>query len=58
MAATTASHPSALKGSVGQYKDIQTVRYDTNIELHGSEQFAPATYPHYLPTWDNEKGNT
>lgn len=26
--------------------------FQRDIEEHGSENQAPASYPHYLPTWD------
>ena len=47
----TATVPIALKGSVGGYKDIQPVKYEKEKELLGTGDFAPATYPAYLPTW-------
>jgi len=52
----TTSAPVALQGAVGAYKDIQPVRYSKEKELEGTDKFAAATYPHYLPVWDNEKG--
>ncbi|KIW66381.1 hypothetical protein PV04_05717 [Phialophora macrospora] len=52
----TASIPPAPGGSVGAYKDIQTVRYEKETELSGTGKFAAASFPHYLPVWDNEKG--
>jgi sulfonate dioxygenase len=52
----TASVPPAPSGSVGAYKDIQTVRYEKEKELTGTGKFAAASFPHYLPVWDNEKG--
>lgn len=30
--------------------------FDNTIELKGSGKQPPATYPNYLPVWDNEKG--
>ncbi|KIW81012.1 hypothetical protein Z517_04035 [Fonsecaea pedrosoi CBS 271.37] len=52
----TASAPTTLKGAVGSYKDIQTVSFSKENELKGNERFAAASFPHYLPVWDNEKG--
>ena len=54
----TATVPTHLRGAVGQYKDIQTVSYSKETELNGTDKFAAASYPKYLPTWDNEKGET
>ncbi|KAJ9609864.1 hypothetical protein H2200_006193 [Cladophialophora chaetospira] len=53
----TASLPSTPKGAVGAYKDIQTVSYEKEKELSGTGKFGAASYPEYLPVWDNEKGN-
>jgi hypothetical protein len=47
----TASIPPAPSGSVGAYKDIQTVRYEKEKELTGTGKFAAASFPHYLPVW-------
>ncbi|KIX93595.1 uncharacterized protein Z520_10773 [Fonsecaea multimorphosa CBS 102226] len=52
----TASAPNALRGAVGAYKDIQTVSFSKENELKGTDRFAAASFPNYLPTWDNEKG--
>lgn len=30
--------------------------YDNEAELKGTASQPPATYPNYLPVWDNEKG--
>ena len=48
--------PSEYRGAVGAYKDFQIHTYDKDAELKGVGQFAGASYPHYLPTWENEKG--
>ncbi|KIW91894.1 uncharacterized protein Z519_07864 [Cladophialophora bantiana CBS 173.52] len=52
----TTSAPAALRGAVGAYKDIQTVSFSKEKELKGTDRFAAASFPHYLPVWDNEKG--
>ncbi|KAL1986690.1 hypothetical protein VTN96DRAFT_5895 [Rasamsonia emersonii] len=31
-----------------------TSSYDEKKELNGTEKHAPASFPHYLPVWDNE----
>jgi hypothetical protein len=49
--ATTASVPAPSTGGVGQYKDIQPVRYNKEKELEGTGNFAAVTYPKYLPVW-------
>jgi len=54
----TATVPNQLRGAVGAYKDIQTVSFSKESELKGTDKFAAASFPHYLPTWDNEKGET
>ncbi|KAL9114463.1 MAG: hypothetical protein Q9227_001544 [Pyrenula ochraceoflavens] len=41
---------------INGYKDFVTVKIDTETELRGSEKSAPASFPEYLPVWDNEKG--
>jgi len=43
-------------GGVGQYKDISVSSINHEAELQGTAKSAPASYPHYLPVWDNEKG--
>ena len=44
------------RGAVGGYKDFQIHTLDKQTELHGTDKSAPASFPHYLPTWENEKG--
>lgn len=47
------------KSGVGPYNEFGfgvPKFYHKDLELHGSEKHAPSKYPHYLPTWDNEKG--
>ncbi|KIX02646.1 uncharacterized protein Z518_08588 [Rhinocladiella mackenziei CBS 650.93] len=44
------------KASVGSYKDVATVSLSREKELNGTDRFAAASFPHYLPVWDNEKG--
>lgn len=43
--ASVTSPPSANRGAVGAYKDIQTVSYVKEHELKGTEQFSAATFP-------------
>jgi len=48
------------KSGVGQYKELGyggPKTFSKDLELRGTEKHAAARYPHYLPTWDNEKGN-
>jgi hypothetical protein len=54
---TSAAAPTGLenRGAVGAYKDFQIHHINKEVELHGSEKFKPASYPHYLPVWTNEK---
>lgn len=42
-------------GGVGAYKELAPVSYSKETEINGTDKFKPASYPHYLPTWDNEK---
>lgn len=59
MATATATQPLASStqgGGVGSYKDLSSSTINQEVELKGSDKFAPASYPHYLPVWDNEKG--
>ncbi|ETN46754.1 uncharacterized protein HMPREF1541_00943 [Cyphellophora europaea CBS 101466] len=44
------------RGAVGAYKDFQIHKLNKEVELKGTDKFAPASFPHYLPTWENEKG--
>ena len=61
MASLSAQAPSAPtglenRGAVGAYKDFQIMNVNHEKELTGTDKFAPASFPHYLPVWDNEKG--
>lgn len=40
-----------------QYKEFATTRINKDIELKGTDKSTPASFPNYLPVWDNEKGN-
>lgn len=44
---------SGVKTSVGPYKEIDLGHnaFKQDNELKGAGKFAPASYPHYLPTW-------
>ncbi|RAQ99404.1 alpha-ketoglutarate-dependent taurine dioxygenase [Stemphylium lycopersici] len=47
------------KSGVGPYKEFGfggPKVYQKDLELRGTEKHAPSKYPHYLPVWDNEKG--
>lgn len=46
----------AQGGGVASYKDLSSSSMNQEKELKGTDKFAPASYPHYLPVWDNEKG--
>ena len=37
-------------------RDFQNMSVDHEKEIKGTKDFAPASFPHYLPVWDNEKG--
>jgi hypothetical protein len=56
MAATTQNVPIALKGGVGAYKDFQNMNVNHEAELKGTDKFAAASFPEYLPVWSNEQG--
>jgi len=60
MASVSSNAASSVAGApkavVGQYKELATGTFLKENELKGTEKFAPASYPHYLPVWDNEKG--
>jgi hypothetical protein len=47
---------SQYRGAVGAYKDFQIHKLNKETELHGTDKFSAASFPHYLPTWENEKG--
>ncbi|SPN96632.1 related to E.coli dioxygenase [Cephalotrichum gorgonifer] len=38
----------------GNYKQLAP-KFNEEVERNGNVDHAPATYPHYLPTWDREK---
>lgn len=48
--------PPRQIGGVGGYKELAATSIISDIELKGSEKSKPASYPNYLPVWDNEKG--
>lgn len=58
MATAVSSVPrgSENRGAVGAYKDFQIHKINKEAELHGTDNFKAASFPHYLPTWENEKG--
>ena len=39
---------------VGEYKELAPVSYSQDTELKGTAKFAPASFPHYLPVWDEK----
>ncbi|KAK5070173.1 hypothetical protein LTR64_002010 [Lithohypha guttulata] len=55
--ATLNSQPQrTVGGGVGGYKDISVQGINHKNELEGTDKYGPASYPEYLPVWDNEKG--
>jgi sulfonate dioxygenase len=51
--------PTDYKSGVGAYKEFGLGGpkfFQKELELKGTEKHSPAKYPHYLPVWDNEKG--
>ena len=47
------------KSGIGQYKEVAFSgpnAFKKELELRGTDKHAPASYPNYLPTWENEKG--
>lgn len=57
--ATTTIQPTTRHtpgGGIGAYKDVSVSSINHETELKGTAKSAPASYPNYLPVWDNEKG--
>lgn len=55
MAAVVTARATGNTGGIGAYKDNAPVSYSREAELKGTKQAPPASYPNYLPVWDNEK---
>jgi len=55
-AATATRSATGNTGGIGNYKDNAPIRFSAEAELKGTKEAPPASYPHYLPVWDNEKG--
>lgn len=54
--AVASSQPQrTVGGGIGGYKDISVQGLNLKNEIEGTEKYAPASYPNYLPRWDNEK---
>jgi len=54
--APAASEPRRHQiGGIGAYKELAPVSYSAETELKGTDKFKPASFPHYLPVWDNER---
>lgn len=53
---TQANPPVVQKGAVGAYKELAYGTYDKEHELDLTAKFGAASYPNYLPVWDNEDG--
>ncbi|PQE22472.1 putative alpha-ketoglutarate-dependent taurine dioxygenase protein [Rutstroemia sp. NJR-2017a BVV2] len=52
---TNESSTVRLTGNgLGEYKELAPIGYDKEAEEKGVGKFAPASYPHYLPTWGDE----
>ncbi|KAL1961792.1 hypothetical protein VTN77DRAFT_1042 [Rasamsonia byssochlamydoides] len=51
-----AATPSKTKVTEGFNKEFVGLSntYDQKDEINGTEKHAPASFPHYLPVWDNE----
>ena len=44
-----------LKTDTGHNKEnLIGYKYEKEKELQGTDKIAPASYPNYLPVWDNE----
>lgn len=44
-----------LKTDSGHNKEnLIGYKYEKEAELNGTDKIAPASYPNYLPVWDNE----
>lgn len=51
--APTAAPP--LKSDAGHNKEnLIGYKYEKDHEIKGTDKLPPATYPEYLPVWDNE----
>lgn len=57
MATAALSQPQrTIGGGIGSYKDISVSSINHKNEIEGTAKYGPASYPNYLPVWDNEKG--
>jgi hypothetical protein len=39
---------------IGEYKEIAPAGFSADNERRGTETTPPASYPHYLPVWDDK----
>ncbi|KAH7153323.1 hypothetical protein EDB81DRAFT_649273 [Dactylonectria macrodidyma] len=57
--ANLAADTSKLKlypgGVESAYKELSPVAYSKDLEETGSDEYAAAKYPHYLPTWNKDQ---
>ncbi|ERF69736.1 hypothetical protein EPUS_07562 [Endocarpon pusillum Z07020] len=52
---SSASQPGSLTLThVGAYKEIAPTSFSEDDERKGTERAPPASYPHYLPVWDEK----
>lgn len=52
--ATSGQTGSRTLTHVGAYKEIAPVSFSEHDERRGTETAPPASYPHYLPVWDEK----
>jgi sulfonate dioxygenase len=52
----TPEKPKLIEGFNKEAFISVSTAYDNDAELNGTASQPPATYPNYLPVWDNEKG--
>lgn len=52
---SSASQPGSLTLThTGAYKEIAPTSFSEDDERKGTESAPPASYPHYLPVWDEK----
>jgi hypothetical protein len=54
MAVILAAPILANQDGIGEYKDFAPTTYSADVELKGTKQTPPASFPSYLPVWDKE----
>lgn len=53
---SSTSQPSlALTTGLNDYKELAPVEWSEETELKGTEKEPPASFPNYLPVWDEKR---